>query len=432
MSRSRTSSALNVWQNGVQIGELSQEFSGALHFRYADTWMANPDAFPVSLSLSLRADRYSGESVLAVFDNLLPDNLLIRRRLAERMKAGGRDTFSLLEALGRDCVGALQFLPQDESPGEAGTIQADALSEGEVAHLLKNLHAAPLGVAADQDFRISVAGAQEKTALLYMNDTWHRPRGATATTHILKPQIGKLPNGLDLSRSVENEHFCMRLMENLGLPVAKTEVLDFEDVRALSVERFDRAWTTKFRLLRRPQEDCCQALSVSPAVKYEADGGPGVSAILKLLAGSDNKMEDQCTFLKAQICFWLLGGIDGHAKNFSVYLARQGRYWLTPLYDVMSAEPFYAAKQISKNQMKMAMCFGNNRRYRIDTLTTRHFIQSAETSQISGSIVEDVVEELKCASEDAISNTQEELSANFAPDVIETIVAAFTKRIKTL
>jgi serine/threonine-protein kinase HipA len=85
-------------------------------------------------------------------------------------------------------------------------------------------------------------------------------------------------------------------------------------------ERFDRLWTGDKRLLRLPQEDCCQALSVPPTRKYESDGGPGMVAILDLLKGSDELEADRRFFLKAQILFCLLGATDGHAKNFSIFM----------------------------------------------------------------------------------------------------------------
>jgi serine/threonine-protein kinase HipA len=186
----------------------------------------------------------------------------------------------------------------------------------------------------DEDFRISIAGAQEKTALLRWKNCWHKPSGTTATTHILKPQIGRLPNGIDLSCSVENEFFCLKLTAALGLPSAEVEIADFGGQRVLVVERFDRRWARDGRLLRLPQEDCCQALSVPPSLKYEADGGPGIPAILNLLNGSDDPTADRHRVLKALVVFWLLGATDGHAKNFSIFLGPGGRFSATPLYDV--------------------------------------------------------------------------------------------------
>ena len=320
MPRPRTRIPLNVFLNGRLVGRLRRQASGAIDFQYDDDWLAWEQAFPVSLSLPLREDRFIGDPVIAVFDNLLPDNDQIRRRLAERVRAGGYDAYSLLAAVGRDCVGALQFLPDGADPGPAGGIAGRPLGDEEIAGILGDLKRTPLGVDEGGEFRISLAGAQEKTALLYWEDQWQVPHGSTATTHILKPEIGLLPNGIDLSQSIENEHFCMRLTASFGLPTARTEIREFAGRRALVVERFDRLHTRDGRLLRLPQEDCCQALSVPPPRKYEPDGGPGMRQILDLLKASDEPEVDQRLFLKAQIVFWLLGATDGHAKNFSIAL----------------------------------------------------------------------------------------------------------------
>ena len=329
--RRRRSAPLNVFLNSRLVGRLNRQKSGAIDFSYDPGWLAWEHALPVSLSLPLREDRYIGDPVIAVFDNLLPDSDRIRRRMAERVGAGGIDAYSLLAAVGRDCVGALAFLPEGEEPGPSGGVQGRPITEEEIGRLLGNLAAAPLGVGEDEDFRISVAGAQEKTALLFREGGWCKPAGTTATTHILKPSIGRLPNGIDLTFSVENEFFCLKLLAALGVPAANAEMRNFGDVRTLVVERFDRLWTRDSRLLRKPQEDMCQALSYPPSLKYEAEGGPGLRAILDLLRGSDEPEQDRLLFLKANVVFWLIGATDGHAKNFSVALSPGGRFRLTPL-----------------------------------------------------------------------------------------------------
>ncbi|THD68745.1 HipA domain-containing protein [Phenylobacterium sp.] len=123
----------------------------------------------------------------------------------------------MLTALGRDCVGALQFLPEGVEPGPAGVVEGTPISDAEIAERLRNLATNPLGMSPGKDFRISIAGAQEKTALLKRRGRWQRPAGSTPTTHIFKPQIGKLPNGLDLSNSVENEYLCLKITEAFGI-----------------------------------------------------------------------------------------------------------------------------------------------------------------------------------------------------------------------
>lgn len=250
--RPRTRVPLDVYLNGRLVGQLGREASGAIDFRYDPAWLAWENTFPVSLSLPLREDRYIGAPVIAVFDNLLPDNNEIRKHLAARTRAAGTDAFSLLSAIGRDCVGALQFMPEGQEPAPSSAIAGGPLSDAEVTAILNNLGQAPLGVTGNDEFRISLAGAQEKTALLWWKDQWHLPQGSTPTTHILKPAIGTLPNGMDLSESVENEYFCLTLAAAVGLPSAKVSIATFGGKRTLVVERFDRRWTPDGRLLRLP------------------------------------------------------------------------------------------------------------------------------------------------------------------------------------
>jgi serine/threonine-protein kinase HipA len=432
MARRPARPPLNTYLNGRLVGRLRRESSGAIDFQYDQSWLDWASAIPVSLSMPLREDRYVGHPVLAVFENLLPDNADIRRRLAERSRAEGSDPYSLLSAVGRDCIGALQFLPDGIAAGQPGAIDARALSDEEVAKIVSDLARNPLGVGDDQDFRISLAGAQEKTALLYWDGKWQVPHGTTATTHILKPQIGQLPNGIDLSNSVENEHFCLELAAALGLSVAKSQIVDFAGKRVLSIERFDRTRTRDGRLLRLPQEDCCQALSVPPSRKYESDGGPGIRDIYGLLKGSDSPEEDQKILFKAQIVFWLLGATDGHAKNFSVRLSPGGRFRLTPLYDIVSAQPNLDTKQISRNRMKLAMAVGLNSHYVVHTILGRHFKQTADACGLPPKAFNQIVQELGDAAKQKIDETLSKLPPDFPAAVAQSISEGAKRRIGAL
>ena len=281
MGRKRQSASLTVTLNGRIVGVLARGADGATRFDYAAEWLNWPYAIPVSRSIPLVDRPSSGATVRAVFENLLPDDDRIRIRLAAQVGADGVDAFSLLAALGRDCVGALQFLPEGVAPALPSIPEGIPLSLEEVALRMRTLRTAPLGLRAGDDaFRISLAGAQDKTALLYHEGQWKEPTGVTPTTHIFKPQIGKVVTAdgeVDLSQSVQNEHFCMTLCRELGLDVAQTDVLNLsDDLSVLVVERFDRYFDQAGRLLRLPQEDLCQALGVAPIGKYESDGGPGL------------------------------------------------------------------------------------------------------------------------------------------------------------
>ena len=429
MARPRTRIPLNVYLNARLVGRLRRQASGAIDFQYHPDWLSWEHALPISLSLPMREDRYIGDPVIAIFDNLLPDSDAIRRRLAERVRADGADAYSLLAKLGRDCVGALQLLPDGTEPGPAGAVEGRPVNEDYIARKIGDLTATPLGVSEDEEFRISLAGAQEKTALLFWKKKWHLPHGTTATTHILKPQIGMLPSGIDLTRSVENEYLCLKLTEAFGLPSAGVAIADFKDNRVLVITRFDRLWTRDKRLLRLPQEDCCQALSVPPTRKYESEGGPGMAAILNLLKGSDDPEADRRLFIKAQVIFWLLGAIDGHAKNFSIFLQPGGRFRLTPIYDVMSVQPAFDAGQLRRNEMKLALAVGDNRHYVVYEIMPRHFIQTAVRSGIAASLVHDIFDELLETHEAVVDKVTQDLPVGFPQELIESIVGGLSSRL---
>lgn len=431
MPRRRQHAPLRVYLNNRLVGHFLKEAGGAVSFRYDDSWLGWENAIPVSLSLPLREDAYRGSPVSAVFENLLPDSEALRRRVAERVGAAGADAYSLLAAIGRDCVGALQFLA-DEADERAGAIEGDPIDDMAIEKLLRSLGQGPLGLSRDDDFRISIAGAQEKTALLWDGRRWRKPVGTTPTTHILKPQIGELPNGIDLSNSVENEFYCLKLLKAFGLPINDAVIKTFGKTTALVIERFDRRWTRDGRLLRVPQEDCCQALSVPPGRKYQSDGGPGLVQILDLLKGSDTPEKDRRTVLKAQILFWLIGATDGHAKNFSVFLGPGGTYRLTPLYDILSAQPSLDTRQIERKQMKLAMAVGAKNHYRIGGIQTRHFFETGRAAGLSKATIQALIDEIRAIAGDVMDRLADELPPRFPKSIHVSVSKAVTARFRIL
>jgi serine/threonine-protein kinase HipA len=395
--------------------------------------------FAVSLSLPLIPTAYRGTKVAAVFENLLPDREVVRRRVAERMGAGGTDYFSLLQAIGRDCVGAMQFLPEGEygPTVEVGrpNVIGEPVSDTEIEAILADLARAPLGVDRDQEFRISVAGAQEKTALLRFDGQWFRPIGTTPTTHILKPQLGQIPTStgmIDLSDSVDNEHYCLTLMAAFGFDVAKTAIATFGARRVLVVERFDRFWRDAEHILRLPQEDCCQALGISPTLKYQSDGGPGIRDMLGLLDGADDSRANQVALFKSQILFWLIGATDGHGKNLSIFLEPGGRFKLTPFYDVLSAQPAVDKRQINLKQFRLAMSAGKNSHYLMAEVMGRHFVQTGKLASLGVQLMRDAITELLDRAPTASDQARAAMPDDFGANIHENVAAAIARRLPAL
>jgi serine/threonine-protein kinase HipA len=345
MARVKTIRALSVWMNGELVGVWRRPARGGPEFAYAESWLASRAARPISLSLPLRPHTQAyRKGVAEYFDNLLPDSRAIRERIQRRFGASSTGAFDLLQEIGRDCVGALQLLPEGHPPVNVRSIKAKRLTMGNVEKILAGSLTPGFGRGAqdeaDDDFRISLAGAQEKTALLWHKGAWHRPTSSTPTTHILKLPIGSNPQGIDLSTSVENEWLCAQIVEGFGIPVARCNMEKFGEQPALVVERFDRRLSADGKwFMRLPQEDFCQATATAPTSKYESDGGPGIEKIMDLLRGSEKAAEDRRDFMRTQLVFWLLAAIDGHAKNFSIFLQAGGGYRLTPRYDILSARP---------------------------------------------------------------------------------------------
>lgn len=384
------SNELNVWMNGQLVGVWSRTRTGGHRLTYEETWLRSPRRRSLSLSLPIGPSReITGAPVSSYFENLLPENDNIRRRLSARFRTRGTEAFELLTAIGRDCAGAVQLLPPETAPEGFDRIDGVPVNDAEVERLLRSVTAEPLpGTSEDPDeLRISIAGAQEKTALLCQHGKWFRPRGATPTTHILKLPLGVVGGGqqLDMSESVENEWLCAQILRELGFSVARTETAVFGAQKVLVVERFDRQWMDERWIARLPQEDFCQALAVPPDRKYESDGGPGIEDALKLLSGSASSNADRERFLLAQLAFWLLAATDGHAKNFSVFLSAGDSYRLTPLYDVLSAWPVigHGANALSPQKARLAMGLrAKNMHYRLGEIRARHYRELADKSGV--------------------------------------------------
>lgn len=428
MGRKSHASPLAIWTNGQLVGHWTPSGRRPTELHYATAWMQSGSGRPLSLSLPfplIGNEPLKGEVVENFFENLLPDSAIIRRRLAARFTEGSEDTFDLLAAIGRDCVGAIQLLPPDQPPDGYDRIEGEPLSPQDIAHLLRGTVNTPDHGRRDEedDLRISIAGAQEKTALLWHEGRWMRPQGATPTTHIIKMPLGLIGNmRRDMSTSVHNEWLCLKLLQAFGIPVANAAIETFADhPPVLVVERFDRRlheW-----IVRLPQEDFCQALGVSPFRKYEADGGPGVATLAQILQASQNARADLKTLLASQLLFWLLAATDGHAKNFSIRLLPGGRFELTPLYDVLSAWPIIGetGNLLSFHRAKLAMAIsGKSRHYELNSIMRRHFNATAARCGW-GENCEDIITEVLANVEGAIEGATSQLPLGFPDGVAAAI-----------
>ena len=431
---------LNVYMNGFLAGEFTKSTTGAHSFKYHSSWLERSGSRPISLSMPLVKEEYKGDEVYNFFDNLLPDNLEVRNRIVARHNALSTQPFDLLTKIGQDSVGALQLVPKDHQPSNVKSIESKPLSSTELVKVLKSYQSQiPLGMIQEEDdFRISIAGAQEKTALLNIDGQWHIPLKSTPTTHIIKLPIGKIQSHsytLDMSDSVENEYLCMLIAREFCLAVPDCSILTIQDTKALAVERFDRKLSADSSwIMRLPQEDFCQTLNVASAKKYESHGGLGIKEIMSKLLGSQNAAVDRYNFMKSQVLFWLLAATDGHAKNFSLFIESDSRYRLTPFYDIMSIYPVLGGKGLNIRDAKMAMGFKatKGKEYRINQIQIRHFFRTAKDVGFSIDEMYQLLIEMADSVDGVIDRVSKALPENFPAHITNPILNGLQNRAKRL
>lgn len=348
-----TDSLVVILEDAV-AGVLRRLPNARVRFEYDDAYRVRSEATPLSLSMPTQVQAYTDQVVAPWLWGLLPDNDAVLARWARQFHVSASSPFALLgTAVGEDCAGAVRFCPPDQvdrvlkRPGHVSW-----LGEQDVAARLRDLKEDSttwLGRAFTGQF--SLAGAQAKTALLYSDGRWGEPSGAEATTHILKPAVVGFDDH-DL-----NEHLCLDAARRVGLVVAKTRIMSFGDETAVVVDRYDRR-ISGTGVIRVHQEDLCQALGVHPTRKYQNEGGPGPSDIVRLFRDALPPREAADAtrrFADALIWNWLIAGTDAHAKNYSLLLSSD-QVRLAPLYDVASALPYGQHEK----KLRMAMKIGGD------------------------------------------------------------------------
>lgn len=386
--------ALDVYLYNHLVGQLIQDDHGQMLFDYADDWLDNPDAVPLSLSLPLEKGHFKHNECRGFFGGILPEESK-RVLIARNLGISARNDFALLEQIGGECAGAVTFLPEGKAPAERD-YQYRQLSTGQLSGILKDLPRRPL-LAGESGVRLSLAGAQDKLAVHVDGEQISIPLENSPSTHILKPAITHFKG------VVFNEALCMKLAAVIGLTSASVEIRKAGEIDFLLIERYDRrTWVDSKgdkHLERIHQEDFCQALGIVSEMKYQNEGGPSVKQCFDLLREvSSAPVLDLQRLLDAVIFNFLVGNHDAHGKNFSLLhenfdsrsvkgtLGSGRSVRLAPLYDIVCMSYY---PELSK---KMAMKIGGE--YRSNSIAPRHFERLADEAGLAKPLVKRRVSEL--------------------------------------
>ncbi|SCB51224.1 serine/threonine-protein kinase HipA [Bradyrhizobium yuanmingense] len=365
--------------DGTEVGRVRSEARGRLTFVYDNAWRNAERAYPLSLSMPLAAEEHGPATVQSFLWGLLPDNEQVLERWAKKFQVSARNVFALISNVGEDCAGAIQFVTPDRL-GSLKTGKDDKiewLDKSEIANRLRVLREDHAAWRLPSDTgQFSLAGAQPKTALVLKDNKWGIPSGRIPTTHILKPPTGHFDG------HAENEHICLQLARELGLPAAETKVMRFEQEIAIVVERYDRQVSGN-DIIRVHQEDICQAMGIPPTKKYQNEGGPTPADVVELLRTySTDREADLETFVSALVFNWLIGGSDAHAKNYSLLLASGALVRLAPLYDIASILPY---DHVDQRKIKLAMKVGGE--YKLDQIGLRQWQKFARETRVDADVL---------------------------------------------
>lgn len=420
-----TERTLDVHLDGRLCGWLNQSSSGNLIFTYAEHYRTAEGATPLSLSMPLVTATHRKRVVLPFLQGLLPDSDEALGAMARRYAVSSNNPFALLEHVGLDTAGAVQIVPHGTPAPDAVSPRARvrAVSEAEVSVMLSRVvseytEGAPYYDGAG---RFSLAGAQPKIALHRLPDgSWAVPEDATPTTHILKPVAGRFRR-IDVV-----EQLTMRAAAALGSDVARSDLVRIGDWDVLVSERYDRTLTDR-TWRRLHQEDFCQALSVSPARKYqERDGGPGIAHIAGLVRAlpiRSDRLDVGESFYRAFVFNVVAGCTDAHAKNYSLLLDGSA-VRLAPLYDLLTYAGYW------DGQGRLASAMSVDGEYALDRITAAGLARVGAQFGVAPAAAASIVETTRQGVADAFELASAEVISR-APEA-EAVVARVLSGLREL
>jgi serine/threonine-protein kinase HipA len=350
--------SLDVYLYGERVGTLFPAGDNDYRLAYDPEVVERVGAGKVLLSnsLPLRPEPYSAEATRSYVEGLLPEGPR-RARVGRELTLDASDGYLLLAEIGRDCAGAVCFLPAGETPEPREPDSLSWLSEDELAEVVKPPPPRLFDEDCPQRMRFALPGVRHKLSLVRDPESgrWAWPEAGAASTHVVKPETGEYPE------YVANEMFCMTVARQLGLPVAKAKVEEIAGRRCLVSARYDRIVSEDGRQVRRLHcESFCQALGFPPveetAVRRReerrdpeapedvnaAAGTPGWAEARGLIQAV-SRADEIVNLITAAFCNYILGNGDAHGKNF-VLIDREKtsvtgieRKWrLAPLTDITS------------------------------------------------------------------------------------------------
>jgi len=384
---------LAVFAGDQLVGHLQESQQYELLFSYAPNWLINPKVIALSANLPLTEQIFTGDDVIAFFENLLPEGDVLSF-ISQAAQISQGNIFGLLERFGGDTAGAFSILPEDMKP--TGEPHYLPVTPETIKAWFERSRGIPLDISGEQA-RMSLSGAQDKmTVFIDDQGSFSIPLGAAPSSHIIKPSI---QHRQDIPHTAINEALVMVLAERIGMKVAKVRYAP--ELTAAIIARYDRTIDADGHLQRLHQNDLCQILGIPSGKKYEAEGGPSLKTCFDaVLARSSQPALDKKRLIEWVIFNVMVGNMDGHAKNLS--LMTQGkRTQLAPFYDLVCTAVYPHLSQ------KLAFKIGGENRPK--WIMARHWQRFAEDVAVKPKFVDKLMAEMIARIESALPNVAAEL-----------------------
>lgn len=414
MEKLKNPSPLLAYHEDQLIGELDYDIQSAnFLFQYSPAWVGKNN-FLISPHISNESQTSTG-SVNRFLENLLPEGEGLMQ-LAQMLKVNKSNLYALISAIGAETTGALTFVLDRNLP----KTKFRQISKTELTKRIMNRFEKPIS-AWDGKPRLSLAGVQEKLAVMIRDNEYGLGDGKLASTHILKFGSQKTPH------LVVNEFFCMRLAESCGIKVAESELHQFGE-RVLQVKRFDRKLKTAEHVKRYHLIDGCQALDLGPSYKYErflgdqkhvADitGPATLKNIYKFCEKTKVPAKEQLRILKWVFFNLIIGNCDHHIKNISFFIDDSG-ISLAPFYDLVCVTAY--------KDLEHALAFHIGDTFNLDEINAYHFAEMASELDLKKSFVATQLKK-------TIISVQKNLETIEIPDLTgieKKFISAIKKQIK--
>jgi serine/threonine-protein kinase HipA len=332
-----------IWFDDLAVGKVDVAADGSLSLRYAERWLQTTGAFPLSVTMPLRAEPYPSDVISPWLANLLPEEEQLQV-LTRSLGLDQADVLAVLAEIGGDTAGALSFDAATERALWAYTPLTTFYDTPDprlaLERYFEDLGRRPF-LVGEEGVRQSLAGGQKKSALAVLapdgapvlrlpqdGDVLAIPLNGAPSTLIVKPDNPNLPG------ITENEVWCLRMAQAIGIEAAQTTILQSSKRTAIGVLRYDRRVGRSGQLLRLHQEDFAQANGLPPGRKYERGTLPGLDLKTLLETGRHVSASDALALLDQVIFNILVANTDAHAKNYSLILPVGAAPRLAPLYDV--------------------------------------------------------------------------------------------------